>query len=122
MPKPKKPKKDKYSWILSPSGVKCFKDKKGGQDILKLWEAEYQTAWHDSTLARATKEINAILRKIDESNENPKRRLSFIEFRNRLFLVWSEYDVVGPEDDDDEIARALGLPALEEIEGDEEGQ
>ncbi|NPV63686.1 MAG: hypothetical protein HPY61_13865 [Methanotrichaceae archaeon] len=114
-----KPKPPKYTWILSPQGMLCYSDPLGGQTIGRLWEAEYQTAWHDSTLARATKEINSILRKIDESNENPKRRLSFVEFRNRLLLVWAEYDVVGPEDDDDEIARALGLSALEEMEGDE---
>jgi hypothetical protein len=111
-PKPK-PKPKKYSWILSPTGVKCFKSDIGGQEVMGLWEAE-ESIFHDAELARATREINDILRQVDEKNEDPDRQLGFIEVENRLLLVWSTYDVVGPDDDPDTIRRALRLKAEEE--------
>jgi hypothetical protein len=109
-PKPPKPKPEpKYSWILDPKGVTCFADPKGGQTIMRLWEAEELTGFHDAELAKATREINSILSRIDKNNKDPERKLSFIEFQNRHLLVWSRYDVVSPYDDEATIVKALRL-------------
>ncbi len=107
-PKPKPKPKPKYSWIQSGNYVYCFKGW-GGQDVAKLWEAEELTEFHDAELARATKEINAILSKVGRNNRHSERKLSLIEFQNRPLLVWARYGVVGQEDDDETIRKALKL-------------
>lgn len=107
-PKPKPKPKPKYSWIMSGNYVYCYKGW-GGQDVAKLWEAEELTEFHDADLARATKEINAILSKVEKSNRRSERKLSLIEFQNRHLLVWARYGVVGQDDDDETIRKALKL-------------
>ena len=109
-PKPK-PKPTKYSWLLSPKGMICYRSPAGGQHIHELHEAETLTSFHDAELARATKEINKILTTTARNNKDSSRELSFIEFQDRLFLVWATHDAVSPYDDDDVIAEALGLKA-----------
>jgi hypothetical protein len=42
--------------------------------------------------------------------------LSFVEFQDRLVLVWATYDAVGPHDDDEVIAEALGLGEPKDVE------
>jgi len=43
-------------------------------------------------------------------NEYPgERKLSLIEFQNRHPLVWARYGIVGQEDDDKTIRKALKL-------------
>ena len=69
------------------------------------------TGFHDAELARATKEINAILSEIEKGNKDPERELSFIQFQNRHFLVWAGHGVVGPDDDDETIQKTLRLRA-----------
>jgi hypothetical protein len=108
MAKPKPKPQPKYSWIQSGNYVYCFKGW-GGQDVAKLWEAEELTEFHNAELARATKEINAILSKVENNNRHPERKLSLIEFQNRHLLVWARYGVVGQEDDDKTIRKALKL-------------
>jgi hypothetical protein len=106
-PKPK-PKPPKYTYVLSPVGVNCHAGK-GGQTVGKLHVAKTLSSFHDAELAQATREINQVLDRVERNNKDPKRELSFIEFQDQPFLVWATYDAVGPEDDDDVIARALGL-------------
>jgi hypothetical protein len=107
-PKPK-PKPPKYTWILTPSGVNCFADPNGGQTLLPLWEVDTMSSFHDQTLASATKEINAILARCEASRASDDMVLSFIEFQDRLMLVWARYDVVSSYDEDEEIIKAFGL-------------
>jgi hypothetical protein len=104
----KNSKPQKYSYVITSGHCKCLKGS-GGQTIVKLWETGELTAFHDSELAQATKEINAILSKIEKKNKDPERKLSFIQFQNRHLLVWAHYDVVGPDDDDATIIKALRL-------------
>jgi len=107
--KPKPKPKPKYSWIQSGNYVYCYKNEWGGQDVAKLWEAAQLSDFHDSELAKATREINAILKRLERSNRNADRKLSFVEFENRYLLVWARYGVVGPFDDRATIMKALKL-------------
>jgi hypothetical protein len=99
----------KYSWIISPDGVVCYKNPTAYQTITKLWEAEELSSFHDEELARATKEINSILGELEKKNKDPERKLSFVQFQNRHFLVWANYGYVGPDDDEKTIAETLKL-------------
>jgi hypothetical protein len=101
----------KYSWIQSGNYVYCYKSSWGGQDVAKLWETAQLTEFHDAELADATKQINAILSKLEKGNRNSERKLSFIQHNNRYLLVWARYGVVGPDDEDAAIAKALKLKA-----------
>ena len=98
-----------YAWAMSGNYVLCFKSVFGGQDVAKLWETTQLSEFHDVELARATKEINAILGKLEKSNGDPDRKLSLIRFRNRHLLVWARYGTVAEGDDDAEIIKALKL-------------
>jgi hypothetical protein len=77
--------------------------------VCSLWDAAELTSFHDAELAHATKKINAIVRRIEKGNKDKKRKLSFIKFQNRLFLVWAGYGVVGPDDDNKTVMKALKL-------------
>jgi hypothetical protein len=103
-------KAKKYTWILSPEyGILCYPHHLAQQTLTDLWEAQELTAFHDAEMAQATKQINAILSSVERRNKDPERKLSFIEFQNRHFLVWAGYGAVGPDDDDATIVKALGL-------------
>ena len=102
-------KTTKYSWILSTDGVVCYKSPTAYQTVTNLWEVDELTELHDAELAQATKEINAILKGVEKSNKNPDRKLSFIQFQNRHFLVWANYGYVGPDDENKTISGALKL-------------
>jgi hypothetical protein len=109
-PKPKPKPTTKYSWIMGPKRhVYCFKSPNGDQTVSKLWEVGGFTDFHDAELGQATNEINAILSKLEKSNRDAERTLSFIQFQNRHLLVWARYGVVGPDDDEATIVRALKL-------------
>jgi hypothetical protein len=102
----------KYTWTLTAGKrVVCFKSPEGGQTITSLLEVEELTAFHDAELAQATKEINAVLSKLEKSNKDSGRKLSLIEFQNRHLLVWATYDAVGPYDDEATIIKTLRLKA-----------
>jgi hypothetical protein len=107
-PQPKPPE-PKYSWTRTGNKVTCSKNSAGGQTVLKLWEASELSSFHDAELAKATKEINAILAEVEKGNTDRNRTPSFIRFQNRHFMIWSTYDVVGPEDDEATIIKALKL-------------
>ena len=106
----KRKKKDEYNWVKEGQHVTCAKGA-GSQTLMSLWEAEELTEFHDAHLARATKEINAIVERIEKNNKDPKRTLSLIEFQGRHLMVWANYGAVTPYDDDDTIINALKLKA-----------
>jgi hypothetical protein len=96
--------------MTSGGSVVCFKDSAGGQTITSLWETGEASLWHDEVLKKATKEINAILGKVDKANKDKKRVLSLIEYQNRHLLVWATYeDVVNSADDEPTVRKALKL-------------
>jgi hypothetical protein len=99
-----------YNYVIDKDRkhVTCAKGA-GGQTVMNLWEAEELSEFHDSDLAAATKEINAIVQRIEKNNKNPKRKLSLIEFQGRHLMVWAHYGTVTPYDDDDTIIKALKL-------------
>ncbi|HEY2457809.1 MAG TPA: hypothetical protein VGI13_10940 [Candidatus Acidoferrum sp.] len=99
----------KYSWILSTDGVVCYKNPTAFQTLTNLWEAGELSTWHDADLAKATKKINTILGDLEKKNKDSKRKLSFVQFQNRHFLVWANYGFVGPDDDDATIEKTLRL-------------
>jgi hypothetical protein len=100
----------KYTWILSPEyGVLCYLYDKPERTLTTLWEAAELSAFHDAELAKATKEINAILGALEKNNKKKDRKLSFIEFQNRHFLVWAGYGAVGPFDEERTIVEELKL-------------
>ncbi len=101
-----------FTWICGDQQcdtIDCFKSPDNRQTVCRLLEANELTGFHDAELAHATKKINAIVSGIEKANKNKKRKLSFIQFQNRLFLIWAEYGVVGPDDDDKTIRKALKL-------------
>ncbi len=98
-----------YSWTLNPHGMLCLPDKESYQTLTNLWETTELTAFHDADLAQATKQINGILSRLEKSNKESERKLSFIRFRNRHFLVWARYGAFGPLDQDKTIIRELKL-------------
>ena|ERR1700730_3479520 len=108
-PKPKPTDDHTWSWSLDPHGMICFPSPESYQTVTKLWETTELTAFHDAELAKATKEINAILSGLEKSNKDPERTLSFILFRNRHFLVWARYGAVGPSDGEKIIVKELKL-------------
>jgi hypothetical protein len=97
-----------HNWVLEKKHCTCAKGP-GGQTVVKLWEAEELTEFHDAPLARATKEINAIVEKIAKNNKDPERTLSLIEYQGRHLMVWAHYGAVTPYDDDQTIIKALRL-------------
>jgi hypothetical protein len=110
---PQAPAPKTYTWQMSreegKTVVYCWPSSRGGQYLMKLWETDETTPFHDERLQRCTREINAILERVAKRNQDPDRVLSFIEYRNRLLLVWARYGVVGPEDSDETVADALKL-------------
>ena len=110
-PKPKPQPEPKYTWLLGPGpnpDIICCHGL-DGQTLCPLWEADTLSSFHDKALAKATKEINAILERVARSKRRDDVELGFIEFQNRLLLVWSTYDAVSAYDDDEVIIKALGL-------------
>jgi hypothetical protein len=99
-----------YNWIKKGNRVTCAKGA-GGQTVVGLWEASELTDFHDAELARATREINVIVGKIEAGNKDPNRKLSLIEYKGRHLMVWATYGAVTPYDDDETIIKALKLRA-----------
>jgi hypothetical protein len=101
-----------YAWLCGDQQcdtMLCFKDPWNSQTVCGLWEAKELTSFHDADLAKATKKINGILSRIEKANRDKKRKLSFIQFQNRLLLAWAEYGVVGPHDDEKTVMKTLKL-------------
>jgi len=99
-----------YNWVMTSDGkIACFKSNTNKQTVNKLWEVKELSAFHDAELARATSEINGILDRLSAANPDSNRQLGFIIVGNAPLLVWSEYGVIGSDDDPGTIERALGL-------------
>ena len=118
--RPRPPTKRAFKYDPITKKMHCYKSPNGGCLVTKLWESDEVTSFHDSELARATKEINDILKncedfmthfdKLHENIKDTARKLSFIEVENRLFLVWTQCgEAIGPNDDPDTIKKALRL-------------
>ena len=109
----KKPKPiETYAWLCGDQQcdtIDCYKSEHNSQTVCKLWEVTALSDFHDSRLAAATKRINAILGRLEKSNRNKKRKLSFVKHQNQLMVVWAGYGVVGPDDDFKTIKKALKL-------------
>jgi len=104
--------KSKYAWRYIGGKMNCYKSPKGTCVIGKppsLWEAEELTEFHDVTLAQATREINAVLKRLAAQKPDATNNLSLILFQNRHFLVWTTPGTIGPDDKDEDVARALRL-------------
>jgi hypothetical protein len=97
-----------YSWYHDGRRVVCYKSSKSTQFVAWLCPATI-SSFHDSELAECTKQINAIFAKVVKNNKDPKRKLALLDTPKGLLLAWSEYGVIGPDDDENEIEKALGL-------------
>jgi len=110
MPQKKEPEPKKtYTWVLDPEGMLCFRADESFCTVTNFWETTQLTDFHDAELAQATKEIKAILRNVEKSNKDSGRKLSFIRFQNRHFLVWARHGAVGQRDEGKTIIKALNL-------------
>lgn len=89
--------------------IDCFKSTADRQTVCKLWGLTQPAEFHDAVLAGATTKINAIFQRLEKSNRDKGRHLSFIEHNNRLLLIWASYGRVGPDDDFKTIRKALKL-------------
>lgn len=110
--KPKPPPPKKLAWTSYPCGddicITCYPSAADSCYVTGLMESSAISSFHDAELARATVEINSILSKTEEKNEDATRRLSFISIKGRLFLVWTQCEeTVGPDDDLETIKRTL---------------
>ena len=59
--------------------MNCCESKHNTCNVAKLWEG-VATPFHDAVLKQATKEINAIIDRVDRSNPDKARHLSFVQF------------------------------------------
>jgi hypothetical protein len=100
-----------YSWTSKDGKINCCENPANDCKVSKLWEVGELTSFHDSELAEATKQINAILSELKRGNRDQKRELAFIQFKDRHFLVWTIPGNVGPHDDDEKIKKMLRLKA-----------
>lgn len=89
--------------------IDCFKSSANRQTVCKLWEVKVPTQFHDAALVDATSKINAVFKRLEKHNRDKSRHLSFVQFRNRLMLVWANYGRIGPSDDLKTITRTLKL-------------
>src|SRR5579871_2230086 len=111
-PGPTKEPVTTFHWICGDMQCKtidCFRSPYSNQCVANLWEATEPTDFHDANLAKATKQINAILSEIEKRNRNPKRKLSIIQVENRHLLVWAAYGALGPDDKAKAVIKALRL-------------
>lgn len=89
--------------------IDCFKSKANRQTVCKLWSVGALSEFHDAELADATKKINAVISRLEKGNRDRTRKLSFVQHRNQLLLVWASYGRIGPDDDFKVIKKALKL-------------
>jgi hypothetical protein len=100
-----------YSWSVSGGKINCCTSKDSTCTVSNLWEVTELTAFHDAELQQATKETNGILEDLKKTNKDPKRDLSFIQIKDRHFLVWTYPGLVGPDDDETTTRKMLRLKA-----------
>lgn len=103
--------KKKYSWSWKDGKMNCCTSETSTCNVSKLWEVAGLTQFHDAELQKATKEINAILDGVSKANRDRGRHLSFVQIEDRHLLAWITEGIVGPDDDDRAIHKALRLKA-----------
>ena len=112
-PGSKDPDIQTYNWVCADRDcdmMLCYKSPKSFQTVCILWEAGLSD-FHDKELAEATKKINTIIKRLDKSNKDKQRKLSFIKYDDQLMLIWALYGAVGPDDHFKAIKKALKLRA-----------
>lgn len=106
-----KDKKKTYAWSSKDGRVYCCTSDTSSCTVSKLWEAARLSSFHDAELQQATKEINGILDGVKRRASGEDRELSFIQIKDRHFLVWAHEGLVGPHDDDVTVRKMLKLKA-----------
>jgi hypothetical protein len=101
--------KKKYSWSYKNGKMNCCTSTTSTCNVSKLWGLAGVTEFHDVRLQRATKEINAILDGLRKRNRDPDRDLNFVQIRGRHLLAWIAKGVVGPDDEEVAVRKALRL-------------
>lgn len=99
-----------YMWAdQAGTKIDCYKSKANKQTVCRLWQVKEPSAFHDAAMMEATAKINAIIARLDRGNPDKARHLSFVQFQNRLMLVWASYGRIGPADDLKTIRKRLKL-------------
>ncbi len=99
-----------YIWAdQAGTKIDCFKSAANRQTVCKLWQVKEPAQFHDAELVAATRKINAVFERLEKQNRDKSRHLSFVQFRNRLMLVWASYGRIGPADDLKTIRKTLKL-------------
>ena len=109
-----KPPVETYTYIFADQQgdtIDCYKSRDNRQTVCKLWSVGTLAEFHDAELAAATKKINAVIRRLERGNRDKTRKLSFVQHKNRLLLVWAGYGRIGPDDDLRVVKKALKLRA-----------
>lgn len=99
----------KYSWSYKNGKMNCCTSEKSTCNVSKLWEVSARSPFHDAKLARATKEINAILASARKANRAPDRELRFLQIEGRHLLAWVHDDLVSPNNDQQIVRKMLKL-------------
>jgi hypothetical protein len=108
-PKPKPKPKPKRTWKNVNGKVHCYSSPDNDCFVISLWQAG-RSDFHDAALQDATAKITGILDRVERKNEDSSRRLSFINIKGRLMLVWTHPGGVGSSDThDDELDKRLKL-------------
>ncbi|SRR6266540_6359298 len=111
MPKPKPPKPSSRAWvfILDEHHIYCYKSSADTQHVCSFVEAKTLTPFHDASLERCTKKLNAIIATLQKGQTDRDRSLALLSTPRGMFLAWTKYGVVGPDDDEAEVEKALGI-------------
>lgn len=99
--------KKKHSWSWKDGKMNCCTSETSTCNVSKLWEVGGAAQFHDATLQRATKEINAILDGVRKRNRDHGRDLNFVQVGDRHLLAWIAKGIVGPDDDEAVVRKAL---------------
>jgi hypothetical protein len=104
-------KKRDRRWAHDPTNGKmvCYTDVNTTQRFAMFAEAAKLSDFHDESLAKATKELNSIIKNIPKNKKDPNYELAFLETSEGYFLAWTDNRTVSSEDDEDVIEEALGL-------------
>ena len=100
----------KRTWTVDPFGdFVCYKSEINDCTFIdKLVTVTEPTPSHDEELARATDEINAILRKVLEKRRLDKRHLCLLTTHKGPLLAWT-FHGIDIDDDEEAFERALKL-------------